>query len=69
MSMPGAFEEVETPVSPSLPFYQADVRSFVERAAGWRLQDEGAVEVDNSRYVVYLLFHPWYRLEKVLMMA
>lgn len=67
MSMPGAFEEVKTPVSPSLPFYQADVRSFVECAAGWRLQDEGAVEVENPRYVVCLLFHLWYRLEKVLM--
>ena len=43
MNMPGAFEEDEITASPSLPFYQTEVRHFVDRAQTWRRRDEGAV--------------------------
>ena len=53
MSVPGAFEEAETSTSPSLPFYRTEARNVVEHAGTLRLQDEGAVEPEESRYALY----------------
>lgn len=54
MSMPGTLEEAKIPATPSLPLYQADVKSFAERATAWRPQVEGAVPVQDPRYVFLL---------------
>ena len=56
MNIPGTFEAVEDPVSPSVPFYQTNIRDVGGRAGNWRRQDERAGQWVESRCVVYRCF-------------
>lgn len=56
MNIPGAFEEVEDPASPSLPFYRTNIRDVGDRAGSWRRQDERAGQREESRCVIHRCF-------------
>lgn len=52
MNMPGAFGDVESPVSPTLPLYETDVRDLVEDIGTGRREVEKDIQRGESRYVL-----------------
>lgn len=54
MDVPGAFEDTGSPTSPSLPFYRTEDPEVVDRDKTLRLQGDGVVQAEWSRYAFYL---------------